>query len=116
MEKLREMCVNARGLLNGMAKVQLGFFPTPFYRLNRLSEDLGVNLFIKRDDFTGLNLFGGNKDTEAAVSHGRCGGKGVRVCVYFWGDAVESCDADGSGLSEMRVEAGLVSGGDCGTG
>lgn len=73
MEKLREMCVNARGLLNGMAKVQLGFFPTPFYRLNRLSEDLGVNLFIKRDDFTGMNLFGGNK---------------IRKLQYLMGDAV----------------------------
>lgn len=73
MEKLKEMCVNARRLLNGMAKAELGFFPTPFYRLNRLSEDLGVNLFIKRDDFTGMNLFGGNK---------------IRKLQYLMGDAV----------------------------
>ena len=26
-----------------------------------MSELLGVNLFIKRDDFTGISLFGGNK-------------------------------------------------------
>lgn len=73
MERLRERCVNARGLLDGMAKAELGFFPTPFYRLNRLSEDLGVNLFIKRDDFTGMNLFGGNK---------------IRKLQYLMGDAV----------------------------
>lgn len=42
-------------------RVDLGFFPTPLYKLERLSKELGINLFIKRDDFTGKNLFGGNK-------------------------------------------------------
>lgn len=34
--------------------------PTPVHRLNRLSEEYGVNLFVKRDDLTGFAL-GGNK-------------------------------------------------------
>jgi D-cysteine desulfhydrase family pyridoxal phosphate-dependent enzyme len=34
--------------------------PTPLHRLPRLSEDLGLDLWIKRDDLTGLAL-GGNK-------------------------------------------------------
>ena len=34
--------------------------PTPLHRLNRLSERLGVDLWIKRDDLTGFAL-GGNK-------------------------------------------------------
>lgn len=39
----------------------LGFFPTPLHRLNRLSELYSdYNIFIKRDDQTGLAL-GGNK-------------------------------------------------------
>lgn len=42
-------------------RVNLGFYPTPFYKLERLSKQLGVNLYIKRDDFSGRNLFGGNK-------------------------------------------------------
>lgn len=42
-------------------RINLGFFPTPLYKLEKLSEELGINLFIKRDDFTGKNLFGGNK-------------------------------------------------------
>lgn len=37
-----------------------GCFPTPLHRLNRLSEELGCNLFIKRDDLTGMG-FSGNK-------------------------------------------------------
>ena len=67
----------AQTLLSRLPRVQLGFFPTPLYRLNRLSEALGVNLYIKRDDFTGMNLFGGNK---------------VRKLEYLLGQAV----ADGA--------------------
>ncbi|RPH31495.1 MAG: D-cysteine desulfhydrase family protein [Bacteroidales bacterium] len=40
---------------------ELGFFPTPLHRLNRLSEHYSdYNIYIKRDDQTGLAL-GGNK-------------------------------------------------------
>ena len=52
---------DAEKLFQPLPHVRLGFFPTPFYKLDRLSEKLGVNLYIKRDDFTGMNLFGGNK-------------------------------------------------------
>ena len=58
---MSQILEQAEKLLQALPKEQLGFFPTPFYRLDRLSEELGVNLFIKRDDFTGMNLFGGNK-------------------------------------------------------
>ena len=74
METLRERCAGARELLGKMPKEKLGFFPTPLYRLERLSEELGVNLYIKRDDFTGMNLFGGNK---------------IRKLQYLIGDALE---------------------------
>ena len=74
MTQLQERCVEARKLLERRAKAGLGFFPTPFYRLNHLSEELGVNLYIKRDDFTGISLFGGNK---------------IRKLEYLIGDALE---------------------------
>lgn len=51
----------AKLLFSRVPKEKLGFFPTPFHKLNRLSEELDVNLYIKRDDFTGIGLFGGNK-------------------------------------------------------
>jgi D-cysteine desulfhydrase family pyridoxal phosphate-dependent enzyme len=51
----------AKRLFLNIPKVDLGFFPTPLHKLNRLSEELGVNLYIKRDDFTGIGLYGGNK-------------------------------------------------------
>ena len=46
-------------LLRQKPRANLGFFPTPLVRLNRLSEQLGVNLYVKRDDFSGMSLFGG---------------------------------------------------------
>lgn len=63
---------------NGLRREQLGFFPTPVHKLNRLSEKLGVNLYLKRDDLTGPNLFGGNK---------------IRKLEFLLGDALnQGCD------------------------
>jgi L-cysteate sulfo-lyase len=42
-------------------KVRLGFYPTPLCRLDKLSAMFGVNLFVKREDFSGISVFGGNK-------------------------------------------------------
>lgn len=53
-------------------RVELGFFPTPLEALTRLGESLGIQLDIKRDDYTG---FGG-------------GGNKVRKLEYLMADAV----------------------------
>ena len=58
---MRTAIQESRELLQKLPRTRLGFFPTPLQRLDRLSEQLGVNLYIKRDDFTGISLFGGNK-------------------------------------------------------
>ena len=41
-------------------RVKLGLFPTPIHRLERVSSLLHTNVYIKRDDLTGVGL-GGNK-------------------------------------------------------
>src|SRR5437899_12009107 len=41
-------------------RVELAYAPTPLVHLERLSQELGVELWIKRDDLTGL-LESGNK-------------------------------------------------------
>jgi D-cysteine desulfhydrase family pyridoxal phosphate-dependent enzyme len=41
-------------------KISLGFFPTPFSKIDSVSADTGVNFYIKRDDLCGIAL-GGNK-------------------------------------------------------
>ena len=46
--------------LNTFPRVWLGVFPTPVQKLENISRALGTNVFVKRDDLTGLGL-GGNK-------------------------------------------------------
>ena len=62
--------------ISRIPRTELGFFPTPLYRLDRLSEKLGVNLYIKRDDFTGSNLFGGNKTRKLEFLIGKAAADG----------------------------------------
>ena len=59
--------------LDDLQRVPLGFLPTPIERLDRLGAELGIDLSIKRDDFTG---FGG-------------GGNKVRKLEYLMADALE---------------------------
>ena len=72
---------NIAQLLDRLGKhprAKLGFYPTPLYRLDRLSDRLGISLYIKRDDFSGISLFGGNK---------------IRKLEYLMGDAIaKRCD------------------------
>ncbi|MDU4961849.1 MAG: D-cysteine desulfhydrase family protein [Sporomusaceae bacterium] len=67
-----------KAALAKLDKVQLGFYPTPLQRLDRLSRRLGVELYLKREDLAGFSPFGGNK---------------VRKLEYLLGDALaQGCD------------------------
>ncbi len=46
--------------LQDFPRVPLGLFPTPIHKLENISARLGTNVYIKRDDLTGVGL-GGNK-------------------------------------------------------
>ena len=46
--------------LSDFPRLELGIFPTPVQRLNNISSLLHTNVYVKRDDLTGLGL-GGNK-------------------------------------------------------
>ena len=46
--------------LESFPKVSLGVFPTPIHKLENISALLGTQVYVKRDDLTGLGL-GGNK-------------------------------------------------------
>lgn len=50
-------------LLSAFPRAKLLSQPTPLERLDRLSEELGLDFWIKRDDLTGLS-FGGNKTRQ----------------------------------------------------
>jgi len=75
---MNEKLSAVRELMAAKPRASLGFFPTPFYKLEALSRLLGVQMYIKRDDFSGMSLFGGNK---------------IRKLEYLMGDAVAlGCD------------------------
>ncbi|ALZ84657.1 1-aminocyclopropane-1-carboxylate deaminase [Pseudomonas oryzihabitans] len=42
-------------------RVKLGYFPSPLHKLERLSKDLGIDLWAKRDDVSSGLAYGGNK-------------------------------------------------------
>ena len=46
--------------LTDIPRLSLGLFPTPIHKLENISRELGAEIWIKRDDLTGLGL-GGNK-------------------------------------------------------
>ena len=54
------MTDSALAALDAIPRVRLGHAPTPLDEAPRLGRELGINLYIKRDDCTGL-AFGGNK-------------------------------------------------------
>ena len=47
-------------LTEKFARVELSHLPTPLEKLHNVSDEFGTNVWIKRDDCTGL-AFGGNK-------------------------------------------------------
>src|SRR5581483_3100963 len=48
-------------LKDRFAHVSLGFFPSPLHKLERLSQELGVEVWAKRDDVSSGLAYGGNK-------------------------------------------------------
>jgi 1-aminocyclopropane-1-carboxylate deaminase/D-cysteine desulfhydrase-like pyridoxal-dependent ACC family enzyme len=82
-------------------RVPLGIFPTPLQRATALSELIGCDLWIKRDDLTGFS-WGGNK---------------VRAAEFLLGDAVASgadtlivCGGPTSNFAAVMAAAASVAG------
>ena len=60
MDFMTDASEQARVAIEALPRVRLGTLPTPLVPLDRLSSELGVEVWAKRDDLTGLG-FGGNK-------------------------------------------------------
>lgn len=76
----------AKELLAALPRKKLGFYPTHLHRLERLSARLGVELYLKRDDLSGVNLFGGNKMRKLEFLLGDALAKGCGT-VFTYGAA-----------------------------
>lgn len=71
-------------LLSDFPQAPLGCFPTPLQRLSNLSDLFGKELYIKRDDMTGVGL-GGNKVRKLAFLLGDAQQKGATVVMTTGG-------------------------------
>jgi D-cysteine desulfhydrase len=98
-------------LLN-IPKASLGFFPTPLHELPRLSRQLGgPQIFIKRDDQTGLAL-GGNKTRKLQYILGEALSQGCNTIITAGAEQSNHCRQTAAAAARLGLECHLVLGGD----
>jgi D-cysteine desulfhydrase family pyridoxal phosphate-dependent enzyme len=78
MSSTNDTATIRNSLLDRFPRVQLVQQPTPQERLDRLSEELGVELWVKRDDLAGVS-FGGNKSRQLEYYLGEAAAKQATV-------------------------------------
>lgn len=69
-------------LLDRFPRADLGFWPTPLARADRLSAELGAEVWLKRDDHSGLAI-GGNKTRKLEFLLGQALADGCTGAVTF---------------------------------
>ncbi|SUH08712.1 deaminase [Salmonella enterica subsp. enterica] len=82
--------------LTRFPRLELIGAPTPLEYLPRLSDYLGREIYIKRDDVTPIAM-GGNKLRKLEFSGGRRAARRGGYADNRRGDSVEPCPSDGGG-------------------
>ena len=85
----------------------LGLLPTPLYRLENLSRELGRNLYIKRDDLMGVAL-GGNKVRKLEFLLADARSKGADVVLTAGGPQSNHAMLTAACAARLGMEAILV--------
>lgn len=70
-------CVELDRLIATLPRKRIGFYPTPFHRLDNLSATYGVNFFLKREDMAGPGTLSGSKTRLAEFILGQALDEGV---------------------------------------
>ncbi|MCS7191878.1 MAG: D-cysteine desulfhydrase family protein [Armatimonadetes bacterium] len=93
--------------LGKLPKVSLATLPTPLEPLPRISQLLGIQIFVKRDDLTGL-AFGGNKTRHLEFGIGQAISQGCDVIIN--GAAVQSnyCRQTAAACAKLGLKCALV--------
>jgi D-cysteine desulfhydrase family pyridoxal phosphate-dependent enzyme len=79
----------------------LSLLPTPCHKLDRLSKDLGLEIYCKRDDLTGFGL-GGNKTRKLELLVGEALEQGC--------DTLVTCGGVQSNFCRLTAAAGVAAG------
>ncbi len=93
--------------LGALPRVRLATLPTPLQRAPRLSEALGVEVLVKRDDLTGLGL-GGNKVRILEPLLGDALAKGADVVLTAGGAQSNHAALTALAAARLGLEARLV--------
>ncbi|WP_281557696.1 D-cysteine desulfhydrase family protein [Thalassomonas sp. RHCl1] len=93
------------------SKVDLGFFPTPLVKLSRLSQALGCEIWMKRDDMTGL-AFGGNKTRKLEYILGDALAKGCDTIITAGAAQSNHCRQTAAAAAQLNLECHLILGGE----
>ena len=92
------------------ATVKLAHLPTPLAPLEGLSRDLGVQLWIKRDDLTGL-AFGGNKTRKLEYLVADAISSGADTLITTGAPQSNHCRQTAAAAATQGLSAVLVLGG-----
>ncbi len=99
-------------MTHNLPKASLGYFPTPLIELTRLSKTLGgPNIYMKRDDNTGLAL-GGNKTRKLEYIMGDALAKGADTVITAGAIQSNHCRQTAGAAASLGLECHLVLGGE----
>ncbi len=87
--------------------IPLGVLPTPMYKLENLSRELGKNIYIKRDDMTGVGL-GGNKVRKLEFLLAEAKAQGADVILTAGGPQSNHAMLTAACAARLGMEAILI--------
>lgn len=98
--------------MKSLNKVDLGFFPTPVIKLTSLSAALaGPEIWIKRDDLTGLAL-GGNKTRKLAYILQDAMDQGCDTIITAGAAQSNHCRQTAAAAAQLQLDCHLLLGGE----
>ncbi|WP_202079707.1 1-aminocyclopropane-1-carboxylate deaminase/D-cysteine desulfhydrase [Caldalkalibacillus salinus] len=89
-------------------KLSLSFTPTPMHPLSRMSDELGIDLWIKRDDLTGDIATGGNKIRKLEYILADAIDRGADTVLTTGGPQSNHCKATAALAAQAGLNAVLV--------
>lgn len=109
-----QLCGNLKirgGYMASINRIKLANLPTKIERLNRLSEQLGKNIYIKRDDQTGME-FSGNKIRKLEYCVAEALDKNCDYLITCGSIQSNHCRATAAAAAKLGLGAYLVLKGD----
>ena len=93
--------------LDKLDRIELANLPTPIYKLGNVSRELGKNIWIKRDDFTGAEM-SGNKVRKLEFSIAQALKEGCDVLITAGGTQSNHARATAAAAARLGLKSHLV--------